>query len=136
MKATDRIYVDSSVVLALLLREKRKQDLPFTKRTWVSSELTELECRRTLDRIRLHERLPDDELAERLVELDLILRAMNMVQLNTAILQRAKSPYPTTVRSLDAIHLATAELAKIPEFATFDRQQATAATAIGLKTFG
>lgn len=100
----------------------------------ITSEITELECRRTLDRIRIEENLSGEEMADRISELNLMLHSFRIVQLTHPILKRAKASYPTVVRSLDAIHLATAELARVSIFQSRDKQQVTAATAIGLDT--
>lgn len=126
-------YLDSSILLAHLLREQDYRNSLQIEGEWITSEITELECRRTLDRIRLHEHFSDEELADRLAELELLLRSIRVVRLNESVLKRAKASYPTVVRSLDAIHLATAELAKSVLFVTRDKQQTVAAKAIGLK---
>ncbi len=65
-------------------------------------------------------------------ELELILSSLRIIQINTVILKRAKGFFPTVVRGLDAIHLATAELSKCSQFVTLDKQQGTAAKALGL----
>ena len=132
MKSINRIYIDSSVVLSFLLRENDLQMWNNFKGEIVTSELTEAECCRTLDRIRLNEKVTDEEIAERLSELELILSSLRIIQINTVILKRAKGSFPTVVRSLDAIHLATAELSKCSQFVTLDKQQGTAAKALGL----
>lgn len=133
MTSTKVIYLDSSIVLGHLLREKEVEEWAELEGERWTSELTEIECRRTLDRIRLHERMPDTEIADRLMELEILLKSLRIIRLNTTILKRAKAPYPTVVRSLDAIHLASAELVKTRLFLTRDKQQAVAAKAIGLE---
>ena len=133
MEEQVKLYLDSSVFLAQLLREGNLQSWNDLEGKRYTSELTELECRRTLDRIRLLEQLEDDEIAERLNELELILQSTHVIALNGAVLKRAKASYPTIVRSLDALHLASAELSNTSLFLTLDKQQATAAKAIGLK---
>ena len=40
----------------------------------------------------------------------------------------------TTLRGMDALHIGTAQAARVDLFVTADRRQATAATAVGLKT--
>ena len=132
MKSINRIYIDSSVVLSFLFLENDLQMWNNFKGEIVTSELTEAECCRTLDRIRLNEKVTDEEIAERLSELELILSSLRIIQINTVILKRAKGSFPTVVRSLDAIHLATAELSKCSQFVTLDKQQGTAAKALGL----
>jgi uncharacterized protein len=131
---SSRIYIDSSIVLEVLLRESDGQDWLDLDGSWTTSELSEIECRRTLDRIRLTEKLDNDEVATRLSELDILLRAMNIIKITPPILKGAKASFPTVVRSLDAIHLATATLSQCDMFLTRDRQQAVAAKALGLKT--
>jgi uncharacterized protein len=131
---SSRIYIDSSIVLEVLLRESDGQDWLDLDGSWTTSELSEIECRRTLDRIRLTEKLDNDEVATRLTELDILLRAMNIIKITPPILKGAKASFPTVVRSLDAIHLATATLSQCDMFLTRDRQQAVAAKALGLKT--
>lgn len=129
-----QVYVDSSVILAFLLREPGSEFSPDPSDSLLTSELTELECRRTLDRIRIQEHLDNEEVSELFFELDLILKAMRVIQLGSAVLTRAKASFPTVVRSLDAIHLATAELTSASVFFSKDHQQLTAARAIGFKT--
>ena len=58
-------YLDSSVLLRLVLRQ------PGALKEWssveegVTSALTQVECLRTLDRLRVVERIPDEALASR-----------------------------------------------------------------------
>lgn len=129
----DPCYLDSSILLEHLLREEDHRGTLTIEGEWITSEITELECRRTLDRIRLHEDLGDEELADRLAELDLLLKSLKIVHVNAAVLKRAKASFPTVVRSLDSIHLATADLSGSAFFLTRDKQQAIAAKAIGIK---
>jgi len=129
----ERFYIDSSVLLAQLLRETDQQNFISLEGERVTSELTELECRRTLDRIRIQEQIPEEEIAERLAELDLLLKSMRVVHWNATVLKRAKASFPTVVRSLDAVHLSTAERAKCPVFVTRDKQQGIAAKALGMR---
>ena len=70
-----------------------------------------------------------------------VLRSVEIIALSDRVLERAAGPMPTTLGSLDAIHLATAlELAakRAPGLvlATHDRQLARAARASGLEVVG
>jgi hypothetical protein len=76
--------------------------------------------------------LPDVEIADRLFELEIMLKAMRIIQLGAPVLKRAKASFPTVVRSLDAIHLASAEMAKASSFLSQDKQQLATARALGL----
>lgn len=131
MPNAGRIYLDSSVLLGALLEERETGLDRISASAW-TSELTELECRRTIDRLRIHDKIADDQVAELLANLTALLKSLYVIRLDSNILKRAKAPFPTVVRSLDAIHLASAELAKVDSFMTLDKQQATAARAIGL----
>jgi hypothetical protein len=58
-----------------------------------------------------------------------------------SILRRAGDPYPVAIKSLDAIHLATALVwrdRRAPDlvFATHDRQLGRAAAPLGFEVFG
>lgn len=68
------------------------------------------------------------------------LDGFDLVALDTPILQRAAEPFPTLLRSLDAIHLATAlglrERSEDLHFATHDAELASAARAVGLPVEG
>ena len=129
----ERTYCDTSVILALLLRQSGTQDWSGMENL-TTSELTDLECRRALDRIRITDHLSDEEASRRIEELTCLLKTFDIIELDSSIVNRAKGSYPTVVRSLDALHLATAELAQCSLFITGDTRQAVAATAIGLET--
>src|SRR5512141_2161720 len=134
-------YVDSSVVLRFALGQ------PGTLPDWnrieeaVTSALTEVECLRTLDRVRLLERLPDDDLVERRAAVYAFLESATVVDLARPVLERAAQPLPTSLGTLDAIHLATAQLwtERMGEklvMATHDTALAMAARAVGLRAIG
>ena len=134
------LYVDSSVLLRLVLGE------PGRLRQWkavkkaLSSEIIRLECLRTLDRARLRLGRPDEEIAQKRVEVRRRLEAFDLVRLDGVVLDRAADPFPTLVGSLDAIHLASAILVRtrIPDvvFATHDQQLGMAARACGFGVVG
>ncbi len=131
----DRTYLDSSIILSCLLREEKFEKLNLDHQgELISSELLDLECRRTLDRIRIHEHLTNEAVADRLKELETSLKSIRLIRLSPPIFQRAKAPFSTVVRSLDALHLATAELVRAKVFLSFDKQQVTAAKALGFST--
>jgi len=134
------VYVDSSVLLRVVLNERG------TLREWrrirrpIASELIRLECRRTIDRARIRERLSDAAVAQHREAVLGLLDAFDMVPLDGVVLERAAEPFPTLLGSLDAIHLATALLARgqVEDlyFATHDGELATAARAMGFKVLG
>lgn len=107
----------------------------------VASALVEVECLRTLDRLRLAEGLKDDEIALRREAVYRLLESIEVVELTRPVLSRATQPLPTALGTLDAIHLATALLwrerteAKLV-MATHDAALGTAARASGLAVVG
>lgn len=135
-----RAYVDSSVILRIVLGE------PKPLREWTrikfasTSEIARVECLRVLDRLRTIGEMDDRELARRRASAIEILSGFELIRVNRAVLDRAADPFPTLVRTLDAIHLASALLLHEREpsikLATHDDDQAVAAKAVGLKVIG
>ena len=130
------VYVDSSVALRVLLRQAT------TLPTWgrwelaFASEILGVETRRVLDRLRLAGTVSDVGLGKLQEQLAAIEQSISSVTLTRTILQRASLPMATPVRTLDAIHLASALILRERRaadlvFATHDTQQATAARALG-----
>lgn len=72
--------------------------------------MVEVECLRTLDRLRFAEGLEDAEIAIRREAVFRVLEAIEVVELTRPVLSRASQPLPTALGTLDAIHLATALL--------------------------
>ena len=134
------VYVDSSVLLRIVLGE------PHRLRVWgritsaVSSELVRLECLRTIDRARLRLGLADEEVADRRWALLEAIEGFSLVPIIPRVLERAAEPFPTMIGSLDAIHLASALLAREEfddlSFASHDEELAVAARAVGFRTYG
>jgi predicted nucleic acid-binding protein len=134
------VYVDSSVLLRIVLGERG------TLSSWrritqpVSSEVIRLECLRTIDRVRLTRRIGDADVAARRGAILEQLEGFALVKLDARVLDRAADPFPTTLSSLDAIHLASALLVRraMPDLtiATHDVELATAARAVGFRVAG
>jgi predicted nucleic acid-binding protein len=134
-------YVDSSVLVRfVLLQPDRLADLTSFQEL-VTSQVTQLECLRTLDKARIEERLAPDEMVARSAALFSQLRRMRRVAVSRSILERGGSSFPLPVTALDAIHLATALQFREREqpdlmFATHDQQQGRAALAVGFRVIG
>jgi len=134
------VYVDTSVLLRVVtgapgrLPSWRKITRP------LSSQLILLECARTIDRARIRFRLDDREVLDRRLAVQEQVDAFEIVPLAAIVLDRASEPFPTAIGSLDAIHLASALLARrrYPDMilATHDDELATAAGAMGLRVIG
>lgn len=129
------MYVDTSVLLRVVLGEPGRLRAWSRIRQVASSELIRVECFRTLDRARIAGTLADDEVAERRYAVDELLESFDKIALDRRILRSAAEPLPTTLGSLDAIHLASARAlrVRVPElrFATHDNALAIAAHAVG-----
>ena len=107
----------------------------------MASALVEVECLRTLDRLRLARGLTDAELGPRLEAVYRFLEPMEIVEIDRTVLGRASQPLSTTVGTLDAIHLASALLWREQSdnqivMATHDGALAAAARANGLSVVG
>jgi predicted nucleic acid-binding protein len=134
-----KAYLDSSVLLRVLLGQ------PGRLREWarieegVASRLVEVECLRVLDRLRLAGAVDDERLAgQREYRLT---GALDLVEVTPAVLSAASQPMPTVLGTLDAIHLATGMMwrdVRDPDLvmATHDRGLALAARASGFAVIG
>lgn len=123
-------YLDSSVVLRVVLGQ------PGSLREWraieigVASALLEVECVRTLDRLRLLEGIAEDEIARRRETVYRIVEALTLIEPTRPVLARAAQPLPVVLGTLDALHLASALLWR--ERSDADLVMATHDTALGL----
>jgi len=123
------IYLDSAAVVKLVHAEPESQALRdwLTERAeigWLSSVLVEVESFRALAR----------HSPGAIARLPAVLDLIDLVDMNAGIRILAPTVTPVTVRSLDAIHLATAlhVRAQLTSFVTYDTRRADAARAAGL----
>jgi predicted nucleic acid-binding protein len=134
-------YLDSSVLLRVVLGQPDALAEWSAVETGVASALVEVECLRTLDRLRLLEGIGDAEIAVRCEAVFRLLEAVEIVEPTRPVLVRAAQPLPTALGTLDAIHLSTALLwrertgAELA-MATHDQALATAARATGFRVMG
>jgi predicted nucleic acid-binding protein len=98
------IYVDTSVALAHLLAEDLQPPEQIWTEVLVSSRLLEYELW-----VRVNARRLTQSHAEATREL---VARIAMLELSPTILSRALEPFPVVVRTLDALHLASAEFLK------------------------
>jgi uncharacterized protein len=111
-EATTFRYVETSALLAALLeQDAAARNALRGKRRRITSALTFAEASRALVRARVAQRLtPADERAG-LRWLQAFRRRCDVVAITDAVLARAGRPFPVEpIRTLDALHLATAEL--------------------------
>ena len=121
-------YVDSSAIVKLVVREPESAALSRflrRKRPLVSSALARVEVERAC----LH--LGDDYREHSRIVLDRI----ELVRINDRVLTIAGALLPANLRSLDAIHLATASLFAdtLASVVTYDARMRDAAVGLGLR---
>jgi uncharacterized protein len=123
------IYLDSAAVVKLVHAEAESQALRdwLGQRSglgWASSVLTEVETFRAVARHapRAVSRLPQ------------VLDLISLVDLDPAVRALAQTVMPPAVRTLDALHLATALRMRdqLMLFVTYDRRLGAVASAAGL----
>jgi predicted nucleic acid-binding protein len=95
------IYLDTSVALAHLLAEDRKPPDRLWQEPLVSSRLLEYEVWTRVNSLQLGR--THGESARALID------RLALLELAPPILARAIEPFPTPVRTLDALHLASVE---------------------------
>jgi predicted nucleic acid-binding protein len=134
------VYVDTSVLLRLVLGEPEALTTWATAERAISSDLTRVEALRTIDRARISHALADDVVAARRAGVLRLLDGLALVTVDAAVLNRSAEPFPTVLGTLDAIHLSTAILVRDEHpdlvFATHDRALATGARAVGFRVLG
>ena len=116
-------YVDSSVALARLLFEARAPVLRFWQQRLASSRLLEYEV---WNRMRAYDPGNSNEQAARQM-----LFGIELFDMERSVLARALEPWPRPLRTLDSLHLATAEYLRrqgeLVEFASYDKRLLEAA---------
>ena len=136
-----RIYAESSAVLAWLLGEavgEVVRDHLTSAESVFTSVLTLVECERALIRARTLEEVPEAELADRRRILAKASAHWHRVPARDEVLQRAKRTFPVEpVRTLDAIHLASALVARSAAadvaLLTLDRRIREASVGLGFE---
>jgi len=125
------IYLDASVALAHILAEDRAPPSSLWQQSLVASRLLEYETW-----TRLHARGLGRSHGE---EARSLIGRVALIELAPPILARALDPYPTSVRTLDALHLASIEFLRARgqtvELASYDERLLAAARALGIAAF-
>jgi len=127
-------------VLRIVLGERQPLRAWRPIRRPLSSQLIRVECLRTIDRARVRLSLDESVVARRRAAVLEVLDGFDTLPLDAVVLARAAEPFPTTVGTLDAIHLASAlrvrsEISDL-KLATHDSELATAALAVGFDVLG
>ena len=125
------IYLDSSVALAQVLVEDRMPRERLWQETLVSSRLIEYEIWTRIHAKRLGASHGDEVRA--------LLARVSLIELAPPVLARTLEPFPTTVRTLDALHLASMDFLRSSgqrvELASYDHRLLAAARAMRFDVF-
>jgi len=123
------IYLDSSVVLAQLLMEDRRPPNGIWREPLISSELLRYEVWN-----RIHARGLGGSHAD---EVRALLTRVNLAEMTERVLARALKAFPVPMRTLDALHLATAEFLRAQgepvRLASYDARLLAGARALGIE---
>jgi predicted nucleic acid-binding protein len=134
------VYLDTSVVLRVLLRQPNPVACWGQWDSACSSRLWRTEAFRALDRLRLTGEIDDAEVVRLRTNIERVDPTLHVVALSDAILLRAEEPFPTVVGTLDGIHLATALVLRrhgpMDRFLTHDQQLGQAARGLGFAVEG
>jgi predicted nucleic acid-binding protein len=120
-------YLDSSAIVKLVVAEPESSALRRylrRRKPYVSSALARAEVARSL--------LPFGPAA--LQRGDTVLARIDLIRVNDVVLRSAGSLLPEDIRTLDAIHLATAQQlgSDLARIVTYDVRMQAAAEAVGL----
>lgn len=123
------VYLDASALVKLVVTESESHALRSylaTKSLPISSRIAEIEVRRAVAR----GAQPGDE-----AQVSAVLSALQLVEVDARISAAAVSAPPPSLRSLDAIHLASALALRdaLEAVVTYDARLADAARAAGLE---
>jgi predicted nucleic acid-binding protein len=126
------LYLDTSALMKLIRREPESESLADwldaqTPAPWVSSTLIEVELPRALRRIE----------PSLLADVPAIVARVARYEVDEVVRATAAAYPNTALRSLDAIHLATADAVfgtQLTAFVAYDEWLLTVATAAGLPT--
>jgi uncharacterized protein len=120
-------YIDSSALVKAVLREPESDDLlrhfRQTRPSLIASSLLKVETTRAIRQV---------EPTKGLAELNIALEEIVLVAVTETILRRAANLEPAPLRSLDAVHLATALDVGAEAMIVYDRRLADAARRYGL----
>ena len=134
-------YLDSSVILRLVVGRPEALAQWDAIERGVVTALVDVECLRTLDRLRFVGGASEEAIAIRRQAVTVLLKSVEVVSVTAPILRRASQPLAVTVGTLDAINLATTLLwcdaaGEELVMATHDCALGTATRAMGFTVIG
>jgi len=137
-------YLDTSVVLRIVLEQPLPLDEWTELHAGVSSMLLPVESHRSLDRLWHLGHIVEEKLAAKSAAIDVLMKRLDLLQLDEHVLAIASRPLPVALGARDALALATAIVyrdAQNPDerpvlFATHDVALARAAQAMHFDVIG
>ena len=124
-------YVDSSAVLAHVLTEDRQPPPALWKEKLVSSRLLEYEVWVRLHALGIAETHSGPA--------DRIIGGTDLLELSPPVLRRALRPFPSPLRTLDALHVASLvhlrDNGERVELASYDRRMTAVAETMGFPLY-
>ena len=135
------VYAESSAILAWLLGEEaapRVREVLAGAEIVIASDLTLIECDRVLIRAVTLGEIAEADAADRRAHLNAAAAHWNVLRIGADIVDRARRPFPgEPVRTLDAIHLASALAARSAiaglELLSLDDRIRTAGRRLGMQ---
>lgn len=135
-------YFDSSVILRYAVgHPQAMQRLDRYAQNAFTSVLARVECLRVLDRWRITREIEDERLVRVRSACLKILDGLRLIEIDAGVIEIASQTFPIALKSLDALHLATAIRLKHQDsteviMLTHDQKLALAALAAGLSVLG
>ncbi len=131
-----KAYLDSSALIKRVVTEPDSADLILALRAHhtggyelVTSMLGAVEVSRGI-RIRL-DREPPTAVVD---QVETALAGVTQIDISEPVIALARRLFPTSIRSLDAIHLASAALVSADVVIAYDRRLLEAASVVGFRT--
>ena len=136
-----KLYVDSSVALRIILGQPNTLGEWSDFSEYLASGLLRVGCFRAIDRLRFAHRRAAEQAVQRLGILHDFLRRLDLVGVAPGVLERAAESFPLPLKTLEAIHLATAVLLRQSEdpnlvFGTHDAALGMSARALDFRVVG
>jgi predicted nucleic acid-binding protein len=134
------VYIDASALVKLVIAEAESGALVawMAGRDLVSSAIAGVEVRRAVGVARATDAAAAAPTAARSLQRSIedVLGRVTLITIEDRVLTRAAELEPPTLRTIDALHLATALTLRGPEgFVTYDRRLADAARTARLPVF-
>ena len=131
-----KAYLDSSVLIAIAFREAKHIANLEQYDSLMTSRMACAECFRTLHRLNLERKIDENETVARGDFFRESFRGLILIDVSTAVINRAMESFGIYVKTLDAIHLSTALLWQEQKkeeltFLTHDERQEKAARLLG-----